>query len=64
MFISELCTEIIDPTEKVCLALMHKICACNLKAEKWHILGVGEMKNGLRVTATLGKQSVIIYKVS
>lgn len=63
MLISELCPIIIDPTEKVFLELMHKICACSLKTEKWFILGGGE-KNGMKVTATLGKQNVILYKVS
>lgn len=42
MLISELCPIIIDPTEKVFLELMHKICACSLKTEKWFILGGGK----------------------
>lgn len=62
MLISELCIVIIDPTEKVFLGLMHKICACNLETEKWLILW-GE-KNGMKVTATPGNQNVIMYKVS
>ena len=62
MLLSELCTIIIDPTKKVFLGLMHKICACNLKTEKWSILG-GERIHK-KVTAILGKQNVILYKVS